>query len=275
MKAIDDRFFIILSKLIIMNKKLMTLLLLLIFLPNLVFAQSTLSINLHELLNIPEEYTKMPELLYFVFIPFISVFAIIFGLLSQLFGRIFSKKICIILAFVFAFSLLYLGPLMALVGVLFQIGSIFGVIVFFIMFVVLTLLLMYHRVGESAVEARKVYQQYKDISKQTERLGKDLEKIGKDLKEIEENINKKKADLSGVQECFNRVHGMPFLPGPVWDTIKWETKRLTGTTPANTIMAEGLLATRRSQLNVEIAKLDKKRATLEKNKKYIEDKLRA
>jgi cell division protein FtsB len=177
---------------------------------------------------------------------------------------------------VFAFSLLYTGPLMALVGVLFQVGSAFGVIAFFIMFFVLTLLLMYHRVGESAVEARKVYQQYKDVAKQTERLGKDLEKIGNDLKDIEKEIEKKKADLLGVQQCIRVIQNYPTVVYPTgWYNIRDETRRLTGSTPSHAPHAEGLLLTKRSQLSLGIANLEKKRSKLEKDKKIIEDKLRA
>jgi len=217
----------------------------------------------------------MPELLYFVFLPFISVFAVIFGLLSQIFVKTFPKKVNVVLALVFALSLLYTGPLMALVGVLFQVGSIFGVIVFFIMFVVLTLLLLYRRTGESYIEAKKIHEQYKDIAKQSKKLAKDLEKIGNEFKDIEEKINRKKADLLGLEQLINRVSGQSSLPRHVWFTVKDETRRLTGSTPSSTPHAQGLLTTKRARIRVEIEDLEKKRDKLRKDQQKIEDKLRA
>ena len=257
-----------------MYKKSLALFFLIMFLPAVVSAQSLFD-RWYEYLHIPREFSEMPELLYFVFLPFVSTFAVIFGLLGTLFKRTFPRKVNVILAFVFAFSLLYLGPLMALVGILFQVGSIFAVIIFFVMFVVLILLLFYRRTGESFVEATKIYEQYKDVAKQSKRLAKDLENIGKDLTDIQKKIDKKKNDLRGVQELYKRLQGISGMSSNIFEPVKKETKRLTGSTPTNTAHAKGLLVATGGQLMKEIGDLEDKRNKFEKNQRDIENKLRA
>jgi len=119
-------------------KKIALTVLVILFVPTLVSAQSLLS-NWYTYLNIPAEFATFPNVLYFVFIPFLGTFTIIWGILTNL--NIFRlNKVNIILSFLFALALLYSTILTTITFYLFHIGGVFGVIAFFILFFVGTIL---------------------------------------------------------------------------------------------------------------------------------------
>jgi len=119
-------------------KKIVLTVLIILFIPALVSAQSLLD-NWYTYLNIPAEFATFPNVLYFVFIPFLGTFTIIWGILTNL--RIFRlNKVNIILSFLFALALLYSTVLTTITFFLFNIGGVFGVIAFFILFFVGTIL---------------------------------------------------------------------------------------------------------------------------------------
>jgi ABC-type multidrug transport system fused ATPase/permease subunit len=160
--------------------------------------------NWYEYLNIPEEYSKFPELLYFVFIPFLGTFAIIWGILAGV--PIFKiHKVNVLLSFIFAFSLLYTGILLAAVGILFQAGGIFAIIAFFVLFFGLTSLFVYRKVGKEYLEARRVHE---EITKESlEKTIKKTEERIKTLKQIEREKEKIKDKLVRINKAIIASRG--------------------------------------------------------------------
>ncbi len=142
-----------------MNKKLFLTFSLILFLPILVSAQ-----NLEQLLHIPSDYSTMPNLLYFVILPFLGTFAIIWGILTNL--NVFKNyRVNILLSLIFAFSLLYYGVLLAITHYLFAFGGIFGVIAFFVLFFALSSLYTAKRIGEDYISTQKIFEDYKGLKK--------------------------------------------------------------------------------------------------------------
>ena len=85
------------------NKILLIFLtILLIFSP--VSAQSLLE-NWNEWLNIPADWTRPPNLIYYVLVPFFGTFTIIWGILTGTRARVFeNKRVNILLSFIFAIA---------------------------------------------------------------------------------------------------------------------------------------------------------------------------
>ena len=119
-------------------RKIVLTVLVILFIPALVSAQSLFD-NWYTYLNIPAEFATFPNVLYFVFIPFLGTFTIIWGILTNL--NIFRlNKVNIILSSLFALALLYSTILTTITFYLFHIGGVFGVIAFFVLFFVGTIL---------------------------------------------------------------------------------------------------------------------------------------
>jgi hypothetical protein len=180
-------------------KKIVSALLPLLFIPALVSAQTFTP--WYEYLNIPQEFTTFPNLLYFVFIPFLGTFTIIWGILTNL--RIFSvNRVNILLSFIFAIALLYSTALTTLTFYLFQAGGVFGVIAFFILFFALTTLFTSRRLGVSYEDTRRAY---KDIEvaagrelKDSLKYTKDLRSLGNKIHYLDKLIIKTRGDLAKV-----------------------------------------------------------------------------
>jgi hypothetical protein len=119
-------------------KRIVLTIFVVLFIPALVSAQNLFD-NWYTYLNVPTEFATFPNVLYFVFIPFLGTFTIIWGILTNL--NIFRlNKVNIILSFLFALALLYSTILTTITFYLFNIGGVFGVIAFFILFFVGTIL---------------------------------------------------------------------------------------------------------------------------------------
>lgn len=172
----------------------------LLFIPALVSAQTFTP--WYEYLNIPQEFTTFPNLLYFVFIPFLGTFTIIWGILTNL--RIFSvNRVNILLSFIFAIALLYSTALTTLTFYLFQAGGVFGVIAFFILFFALTTLFTSRRLGVSYEDTRRAY---KDIEvaaghelRDSLKYTKDLRSLGNKIHYLDKLIIKTRGDLAKVK----------------------------------------------------------------------------
>ena len=193
-------------------KKIVALITLILFLFTTASAQEGLEFfkNWYEYLNIPEDFSTFPNIIYLVFIPFLAVTAIIFGVLTRTFatktGPFFDKRIRIILALLFAFSMLYLGPITMTVSALLQVGSVFSVIVFFVMFFVLSIFFIFRRTASSYGEAKKIYtkvQGYekgqKDISDDLIKLTKEKEKLEDKRRGLETKISKQTEHVKTLQ----------------------------------------------------------------------------
>lgn len=183
-----------------MNKKLLPIFLTFLLILSPVSAQSLFR-EWYEWLNIPEDYSTFPNLFYFVLLPFLGTFTIIWGILTNL--KIFKlRKVNVLLSLIFAFSLLYSGILLAITFYLFQIGGFFGVLVFFVLFIVLTSLYSYRRIGEDYIKTKELHEEItekglKDTIKVKEKGLKNLEKIRKK----EEKLNKDLEKINDVIEA--------------------------------------------------------------------------
>lgn len=83
------------------------------------------------------EWLRIPDVLYYVILPFIAAFTVIYGLLREL--RIFRhapNKVNIILAFCMAFLLLPSGIITLLVTILYAGGAAIGMIAFGVLFII-------------------------------------------------------------------------------------------------------------------------------------------
>ena len=170
-----------------MKHRLSFVLTLISLLPTLVLAQGLMG-SWHEWLNIPSEWATPPNLIYYVFIPFLGTFAIIWGILTATHAKIFqNNRVNIVISFVFAISLFYFNILPPIILYLFTFGGIFGVVAFFILFFVLTFLFGKRKIGVSYRETKKVYE---DIEKAHSKEMSDVLKKSKNLENVSEQISK-------------------------------------------------------------------------------------
>lgn len=140
-----------------MSKKFLSIfLVVIVLLPHLVLAQEWFSKwkNIFESIankfRIPEDYMRFPKVIYFVFIPFVGTFTIIYALLTKI--RIFEEnKFNATIAFLFTFSLLYFGYLLALMEYIYSLSS-FTIVVLFSLLLIFAVLMWslrtYRRIRE-------------------------------------------------------------------------------------------------------------------------------
>ncbi len=177
-------------------KKYSLAILLLLLVPVSVNAQSLLT----EWLNIPPEWTTPPNIIYYVFIPFLGTFAIIWGTLTATRAPIFRKsKVNIIISFVFTIALFYSSILPAIVLYLFAFGGFFGVIGFFALFFILTIMFGKGKVKAAhiknlksydkvAKERRKEIHKIIDTDKAMDKLIKEHSNLENELDDAEDNF---------------------------------------------------------------------------------------
>jgi hypothetical protein len=158
-------------------------------------------------LNIPEEWTRPPNLIYYVFIPFLGTFAIIWGILTATRARIFEKpKVNILLSFIFAIALFYSGILPSIVLYLFTFGGFFGVVAFFVLFFVLTSLFGTRKIGRSYKATQKVYEEA--IKTEEKRVGKtkNLDFLERKLTEKQKELDKDTAIIRACNSLLNAIN---------------------------------------------------------------------
>jgi hypothetical protein len=255
-----------------MNKKILQifLILLLIFYP--VSAQSLFS-NWNEWLNIPEDWTKPPNLVYFVFVPFLGTFTIIWGILTSTRMRIFEKpKVNVLLSFVFALALFYSGILPAIVLYLFAFGGFFGVVVFFVLFFVLTTLFGYKKIGVEYKEAKEIYKKADEISVNQKNISSNLKEIQNKIinkQKEKEKLKTHRNKLNNVYTAINDHMTAGTMSKPMLGKIRKAVVTLTHRHPTGTTAREQLvnsikiLADERRKDNEKIDRLAKEIMELE------------
>ena len=84
----------------------------------------------------PDEWLRVPQVIYYVIIPFITAFTVLYGLLVEF--RIFQRapKVNAVLAFAMAFLLMPSGILTWIVTVLYAGGAFLGVVAFIVVFII-------------------------------------------------------------------------------------------------------------------------------------------
>lgn len=188
-------------------KKYLPVILLLLLVPISVNAQSLLT----EWLNIPADWTRPPNIIYYVFIPFLGTFVIIWGILTATRAKIFEdKKVNALLSFIFAIALFYSGIMPAIVLYLFNFGGFFGVIAFFVLFFVLTFLFGARKVG---IEYKKTKEVYEDIPredmdrtiKNLKTKFKETDKVGKKIRELEKKIREEEKTYYNLLRQADRI----------------------------------------------------------------------
>jgi hypothetical protein len=119
-------------------------------LPQLILAQQSFDLqnylgswfspeNLAQFLfpNLPPEYLRIPQVIWYVIVPFIAVFTVLYGLLREL--RIFRfapNKVNVVLAFAMSMLLLPSGVLTFIVVNIYSFGAAFGAIAFIVVFMI-------------------------------------------------------------------------------------------------------------------------------------------
>jgi len=135
--------------------------------------------NWYKWLHIPPNYVKTPDLLYFLVIPFLGVFIIVWGLLTRIgiFGKEL-KNVNMLLAFVFTVSSIYYGWVFKVVHFLFGIGSFFAFGAFAIMFFV----------GIKLFAKKKINVNWKGSAlKQLKAKEEELKNLREELKSVEDD----------------------------------------------------------------------------------------
>lgn len=120
------------------------------------------------------EWLRIPDVLYYVILPFIAAFTVIYGLLKEL--RIFrnvANKVNIVLAFVMAFMLLPSGVLTYIVTIFYAGSAFVGMMAFGIVFLVGIIIWAY---GTS-------YRIWSEFSPET--IGKEVKGYNKKLVNLE------------------------------------------------------------------------------------------
>jgi len=185
-----------------MKKYLMGISLLLLI-PVSVNAQSLLS----RWLNIPEEWTHPPNLIYYVFIPFVGTFAIIWGILTATRTPIFrNQRVNIIISLVFTVALFYSSILPAIVLYLFSFGGFFGVIAFFVLFFVLTILFGRRKIS---TEYFKTLKSYKTAAEERRKEINKITDLDKKMDALKEERIKLVGERENAEYMLDRIEGMP------------------------------------------------------------------
>lgn len=230
-------------------KKIITFITLFLFLFNTASAQENLDLfeNWHEYLNIPEEFSTFPEIIYLVLIPFLAVMAIIFGVLTFIFKDLFDKRVKLILALVFASSLLYLGPLIAVVSTLLQFTSVFSVVVFFVLVFFLMAVQIFRKTVGGYGETKKLYTQVKGYQKSISNIDDDVKGLIKNRDDLQE---KRQKLTDNIAEINQRIFDLE-----------------------ETEIEIGSVSWGKSELKGELRKNREKRDELQKSKGHIMDEM--
>lgn len=116
-------------------KNLSVILILLLTLPNIVLAQEWLIEKIFgSLFKIPSNFLEFPNIIYFVFIPFIGNFTIIYAILTKL--EIFENKFNVVIALVFTVSLMYFINFFAIMEYIYSYSSGAIIIIFALLLLV-------------------------------------------------------------------------------------------------------------------------------------------
>jgi len=117
----------------------------------------------------PDEWLRIPEIIFYVIIPFITAFTVLYGLLIEL--KIFRNqpKVNTVLAFAMAFLLMPSGILTQVVTIFYAGGAFIGVMAFIVVFIIGVLIWGYGtswRFWGTYGSARDVAQNIRNINSQ-------------------------------------------------------------------------------------------------------------
>jgi len=255
-----------------MNKKLLFTFSFIIFLPTLVLAQ-----NLEQLLHIPSDYSTMPNLLYFVILPFLGTFAIIWGILTNI--NIFKNyRVNILLSLIFAFSLLYYGVLLAITHYLFAIGGIFGVVSFFVLFFGLSSLYAAKRIGEDYTKTKKIYDDYGKVQKNRKNISGKLKEIEDDIRKTSKKMDETRKIINVVEDTINLIQretkSNGLMDSGPWKKTRDVVKRLTGSSSGMPYEARDYLIKKSGALEGDMKNYEKKVLKLQKERERYSDELK-
>jgi hypothetical protein len=231
-------------------KKIVLLLLFVLLVPNLVFSQSLVIQNtqslLTQFLNVPEDWLSPSKIIWFIFIPFLGTFTIIWGILTSTKAKIFEKpKVNVLLSFVFAVSLFYSGILPAIVLYLFAYGGVFGVIAFFVLFFVLTTLFGYKKIGKEYNEAKEIYNESKKIAQKEKDISVSLGSIQNKIIQKQKEKEKIKIHRNKLVNVYTAIRDH-MTAGTMSQSMLVKIKRavvtLTHRTPSGTNVREQLVS---------------------------------
>ncbi len=260
-------------------KKYLLAVLFLLLIPISVNAQNLLT----RFLNIPENWTEPQNIIYFVFIPFFGTFTVIWGILTSTKAKIFeNKKVNVLLSLIFAVALFYSGIMPAIVLYLFAYGGVFAVIIFFILFFVLTSLFGAKKIGIAYKETEKVYREAKKIEDVKVVRAKDLDVLEKKLEEKQKKLDKAVTDIrasNSLLDAINRVirdrrcH-LPNSPDhSKWLKIKDGVRHITNKNPSTVGLARRYLTERARDKQRDATILDTEILALRTKIDQIKDKL--
>lgn len=134
--------------------------------------------------NVPVEFKTWPEFIYFVIIPFIGTFTIAFGILKEVGVFRHVPRVNIIIALIFAFSMLYYGALTMIVHLLYSLSGFIVVMFFGALFILGTFLLGFRK----KAEWKKDIVDVETLYKHKEGLMKEIKKVEADLKDVREDL---------------------------------------------------------------------------------------
>jgi len=129
--------------------------------------------GLGQAIGIPDGWMRTDTFIWYMIIPVAGIWMIIYGFLDRI--RIFKSSISAVLAFLIAFSMIPLGIFVLIVSIIFSIMGIYSVILFFILFIVGTLLY-----------ARGAFRSWKDIYGSYDKA---IAECDKPIEEAETQIN--------------------------------------------------------------------------------------
>jgi len=186
-------------------KKYMLFSILLFLIPSLVSAQYFR--NWYEWLHVPPEYSRPPDILYFLILPFLGVFAIVWGVLTKI--EIFKQhRVNLLLALIFALSMVYYGHLFKFVHFLYSIGSFFAFLAYAFLFFSGVWLFSKRKVRDwKSSELREL----KEAERELRELRENLKEVNRELtyetneKTIEQLKQKKSSFESRIGELERRI----------------------------------------------------------------------
>jgi hypothetical protein len=180
---------------------------------------------LYDILGVPRDVVStVPSFIYFLIVPFLGMFAIMYGLLTQI--RIFGEmsRLRVLIAFLMVFSTIPLGWFFLLVNFFFQAGTFLGLIAFVVMLFGGLFVITWRsgwRTGRTMVDVYKTYRHTwsnidTSIKKIEIRLGEiDREMVkhagdkSKAWAKLEEKLKAEKAKLNEILKEFEqRKHNL-------------------------------------------------------------------
>jgi hypothetical protein len=156
-------------------------------------------------LGVPAAWLGIPQVIYYVIIPFIVAFTVTYGILTEL--RIFrttTNKVNIILAFAMSFSLLPSGVLTLIVTYFYAANVFIGLIGFGVLFLFGTLMWVYGR-------ARGIRHEVAYHGERVGQLRGQLNHIDREIHQLADEIHRRRADGASEEQLRPRIERLDRL----------------------------------------------------------------